>query len=215
MNVLEIILGAKKALEELGAKKEPGAVLTWDGDTSNAIDIGGQLMVKVHNKYMDLHGIASITIKGKETTVEHTEMPDLSSLIDEDGIQSISMNDIGAAILSVSVAGAEMLGIGEGVYIGFVSNAIFISKITFAETIHPIDPKFIPGVVEIDLNAYGIDPVAIVMSEAKETRIVGTKAMWEEINKNKNVVFKCILDDRTIIMHPIILGHKNGLITNI
>jgi hypothetical protein len=56
------------------------------------------------------------------------------------------------------------------------------------ETNHPIDQKYIPGPVEINLSEYGIDLATIAMTGKTMITVSGTKKMWEEINKSKDFV---------------------------
>ena len=55
------------------------------------------------------------------------------------------------------------------------------------ETIHPIDPKYLPGVT-IDLTEYGIDLVSFVLAGGGVTTVEGTAEMWQKITDAGGIV---------------------------
>lgn len=168
MDLITISLAARKALEKLGVKIDPSKVLTWDGDTSGANELG---TVKIHDKYMDLNNVVSLTLASDVSQTHNgavvTEGFYLQD-VPEKGLQMLSAtNDILGAnatnyalLVSVSANATEEvtgMGLTEGVYVAAEDAQAHIAKITFASTITPIDLKFLPDECTpavIDLTKY-------------------------------------------------------------
>lgn len=143
----------KGILRKLGGEKISGKVLTWDGDTSGAVESIGEQFVKIYDKYMDLSKVDSVRVVAT-TGVSFSETVPSESLI----VQTINEDDIkGLQTLIATVAEEETgllvsipawgaAGLPEGVYV-FAGPSLFRAEtITFAETIVPIDPKYLGGV---------------------------------------------------------------------
>lgn len=102
---------------------------------------------------------------------------------------------------------------GIGLYLFEVSSggSIIRTESISKTTIHPIDPKYLPEGVVIDLDQYGINLTNLVMSGGGSTTIKNSALveMWETINKNRDVVFTGAFGDISITMHPCAMT-KNG-----
>lgn len=152
MDVLTLSLAVQKTLRALGIDGEPEKVLTWDGDTSDAIDTDSGPLVKVHDKFMDMNKVSSISIDSNVLpNFEKKVIPfsDLSVITDEEEklqvvFPSESIKELNFSIISF-MPGTHAEPLEEGVYIAF-DVAYHVSEIIFAATTTPIDPKFLPGV---------------------------------------------------------------------
>ena len=132
--------------------------MTWDGNTEGkeAFWMDEEYgLVKITDDVLDLAKITSITIKQdftgnggevREQTITNLiveEEAGIGLLIDgEDGDSSYIVTqapDIEEAMLPSS--GTFLLYVKNGVVITHVS------KVNFADTIHPIDPKYLPDLV--------------------------------------------------------------------
>ena len=151
---------------------EPGKVLTWDGDTSKQVMLNDVSVVKVHDKCMDLANVKSLTVaselipsaNGAVITSESffaTQDPELGGQILVSPDDLLGSNNAGFPLLLSVPAEATgdlgELGASEGVYIVVIEALGRIAEIHFAETIHPIDPKYLPsggGAVVVDLTKY-------------------------------------------------------------
>lgn len=151
INPIEINAAASKAARMLGESgragySEGGEVLTFDGDTSKKEVFAGVFYaVKLTDKYMDLNQVDSITIIAGDESGTFTK-PNIAVSVDS-GIQVLNYE---ALIFLTAVAeNIPDIGVTKGVYV--VLNEVeglpcYATNVKFAETIHPIDPKFIPGV---------------------------------------------------------------------
>lgn len=117
---------------------EPGKVYAFDGDASGKV-VGGNL-VKISDDAPDLKKTTKIVFyNGTETEVS----PDIYTFIDE-GMQGFTdpHNPDVIFIASIPVGDDEF---PAGLYV-YCDDELYVSRIEFAETIHPIDPKYLPDV---------------------------------------------------------------------
>lgn len=154
----------KGILRKLGGDKISGKVLTWDGDTSGAVESIGEQFVKIYDKYMDLSKVDSVRVVAT-TGVSFSETVPSESLI----VQTINEDDIkGLQTLIATVAEEETgllvsipawgaAGLPEGVYV-FAGPSLFRAEtITFAATIVPIDPVYLaPPTIDTEKGTYEI-----------------------------------------------------------
>lgn len=130
---------------------EPGKVITWDGDTTGLeakYIASGRLGYKVSNDAVDLTKLTKITDIDGELT------PDRYSFDQYDNIQQIL--DVGGYPIICAYMDVPNPD-------GSIDKGVFfyrgIRSIETAETIHPIDPKFLPNVFApnvIDMTALGV-----------------------------------------------------------
>ena len=140
----------KGILRKLGGDKISGNVLTWDGDTSGAIEVLGEWFVKIYNKYMDLSKVASVHVVDTVGASFSETVPSESLVvqtINEDDVKGIqTLMAIVAeeeTWLLVSIPAWGAAGHPEGVYV-FAGKSLYRAEtITFADTIVPIDPVYL------------------------------------------------------------------------
>ena len=144
MDILTLSLAAKKALAALGVKIAPGEVLTWDGDFDDTEMIMGALYAgKITDKYMDLNSVESFVVKyenGDTKTLTASEC-----IVHADmGVQVLMSVEDEVPYVFSSQSDVEGM-MNKGLYF-VLAPEFHVEKITFADTIVPIDPKYLPGV---------------------------------------------------------------------
>lgn len=136
---------------------EPAKILTYDGNKNGKVVIAEQF-VKVSAKPENLNSVTHINafIVGTEKEYEKNA---LSIVTNGDMHYLTPIGDNFPIVISVSAE--TVLGEGEngidvilpvGTYIYDIGNGSYATEVKFAETIHPIDPKFIPAFDSITLN---------------------------------------------------------------
>lgn len=138
MDILTLAM-AKAYSDSKGGYTVPGKVITWDGDTANkdTFDNAGQLLYRVTDTVVDLAKAARIEISG--------EKYDAPGSIPVEGIGMAIFHPVSnetalvvTVLLDVEADGGSLR---KGTYF-----AEDVRSIETHETIHPIDPKFLPGV---------------------------------------------------------------------
>lgn len=129
---------------------EPGKVITWDGDTTGlaALPYGEAIGYKVSDDVVDLSNVTKVVFE------DGAEVPPIALRVENDGIVQILGNwDDPTRYPYVAVVPQDIevegYAVSKGTY--FVE---YIRSIEFAETVHTIDPKFLPGPKVIDLTKY-------------------------------------------------------------
>lgn len=118
-------------------------VLTFDGNPDNIVN---EYMVKISDNVYDLNSIVSITFQMGDKTNKF----DKSVIIHNDEL-SVGTEEYPAMVASFGDVVANILGIEPGTYFFYSvdpesNEKYYVSRVEFAETVHQIDPKFIPGV---------------------------------------------------------------------
>lgn len=153
-NPEEVAAAARKAARMLGESGAAGRVekpvLTFNGDVTGKTMLNG--MVMISNTVMDLSNVTNVVMISDPTVAEQMGTPsrveygkETLTVRKEDGVQYLNN---GAVDVAKSVDGAGvfvMCMLGSEIGIEDVEVALYVSLIEFAETIHPIDPKFIPA----------------------------------------------------------------------
>lgn len=193
MDLITLTLAVKKALEELGVKKELGKVLwkgkleaTGDGLSTASLDNPIGLEVgKTYTVTTDSGTYTSIAKEyGNTIVIGNTAM--------------MGGDDSGESYCIVEAVAGEAGAILD-------INGGTSATISAPETIHPIDPKFIPGAKVIDLSQYELlysngTPVGsfadvilgkFAASGGNETGIDGS-GFWDAVNTDRTIKF--ILD---------------------
>ena len=130
----------------------PGAMLTFDGDTTNKVVIFEELeVVKIFDDFLDLNNIKRIEciIQGERNVFEKAGL----AILEEDGIFGAGV--VGIHLPLVFAVQENTQGAEPGVYANIAGFPdVYVTRIEFAETVHTIKPKFLPGVclpvVELD-----------------------------------------------------------------
>lgn len=130
---------AKAYSDSKGGYSKPGKVLTYDGNKTGKPVIG-DIMVKISDNPIDLNAVESITVAGVTVLKENF---------------SVEGEDQGAALfmggMVVVASYTEDVDVGDGnvatkgVWVAH-SDTGYVSKVVLAETIVPIDQKYLPGV---------------------------------------------------------------------
>jgi hypothetical protein len=156
MDLSKALWGKMKQLES--AKTSGGIgyseqiVLTYDGNTDGVEfnDEGGAL-VKLSTIPLDLNNVTKFVLSSDPALAAEYGAPDTIEVTEgftvvraDDGTQVILFNDDEAI---VSADKEDMTGTFAAVFQLDGKVATWISRVEFEETIHPIDPKFIPDKV--------------------------------------------------------------------
>lgn len=205
-------------LAMLNSMKKSGAIgheekkrYTFDGNPTGKEIFeyqGNATFVKVSDTVHDLADIKSLSfcfkMDGKAETI--TEIPLTSTSVmpfgqyDIVGLVSSAIAELGKdAPLVVSVPVENpMASIGTWVlYVPLNGFQMFVSDVTF-ETIHPIDPKFLPGSKVINLSDYVINNDGATLSDAIVAMFAGggdtasipsIDDFWEAVNTNRPIKF--------------------------
>lgn len=153
--------------------------LTWDGDTTNVEDLIDVSAVKLTDDLVDLNTASSVTLKLFDGGTE-TLKKDQFLVVEEDGAQLLVFPD-DERVLLISIP-AEVEGVnGTGLYVHLHEPDIYrFESVTIGtEVIHPIDPKFLPGVclpvVELETEIIP-DGSNIELTEAEGNALTATVA---------------------------------------
>lgn len=116
---------------------EPGKVVTWDGNMDTATIVDDEVVL-VSSEVYDLNAVTRIVLSNDDgEQLEFTpDDSDRWTIQKGDGMQVICIDEI------------PFVGAMDG--IGVVATppraSVFVSRIEFAETVHTIDPKFLPEI---------------------------------------------------------------------
>lgn len=128
---------------------EPGVKITFDGDTSGKPMIptpDGRTYVRISGELPDLKSVESISLWDGAKNVTYTK--DDYFYNDESGMPTLYLgaDNTGHAIAMCVPMDMPMgdVTLPKGIYI-LTEGAAYVSSVNFPETIHPIDPKFLPG----------------------------------------------------------------------
>ena len=130
---------AKAYSDKKGGYVEPGKVYTYAGNISNE---DGGIFVKISDDTPDVTNIKSVTVveEGNATVISS----DALTFGSYDGFPAAYFGD--TPLVLAGEAG-DQSGIVKGLFVVNVNNdnqPTYVSRIEFEETIHPIDPKFLP-----------------------------------------------------------------------
>jgi hypothetical protein len=154
----------------VGRVENPAEVLTFDGNTEGkfTLTLEGITFVRVSEKVYDLTKATSMTIDGETVPLPISEFPMSTNEFKIDGILFIRV---------ISKEEVENLGGLEGVKAGTYFCVahdleegypdVFVERLEFPETVHTIDPKFIPGVClpVVELDYEGTLPIQLTLTE--------------------------------------------------
>lgn len=189
-----------------GVGRTATSVITYDGSEVASDVLGmGILGVKMANEPLDLSGIKRLEIRntGAGTIVDAT---DNVSVVSESGIDflaTVGDNTI-PYVASVPPNNPEELEVGLYFFeyeAASPSNAVYQVALLETETIHPIDPKFIPGAVlpVVELTTVLSDGATFTDQEnAKLTAAIGGPAVIKWPGAGADIscaVFSFIIDN--------------------
>ena len=160
MDILSMILARNQGGDEPLASSETKTI-TWDGNSDNheILDLEDIVFVKIYDEPIDNNKVTEVEVSftGAEVgVVTHNIFQKESMEWSEEGIGKILTISLGDYV-DYSVPGILMIitedvegWCTKGVY-ALLIGAFWVSKI-ITETIHPIDPKYIPAMDSITLN---------------------------------------------------------------
>lgn len=134
----------KKVLKNLGGDKISGKVYTFDGNTEGKYCIPESPMYKISNDTPDLSKVSSIRITTEDGIMD---VPASQCTINTDaGAPALLAGDLCAVIVVENNIFSDM-EVENGLYVVcYPDDVFYTSSIEFAETIVPIDQKYLPGV---------------------------------------------------------------------
>jgi hypothetical protein len=179
MDIISMILSRNQSGEPL-ASTEPGAVYTFDGNAEGKEFNENGSQVKIADVSPDLNKLVKVVglMGGQQLEIPKA---DFEVRTFSDGVQ--------AAIYQETA----MVSVNDGalwVFCNPDAEGYFVSRIEFAETIRPIDPKYIPGavlpVVELttELSAANVDGTVLTADE--------TAKVAEVLSENDYAIVKFI-----------------------
>lgn len=156
MDIIAAKLGANMAMSELAASGQIGSatkdVYTYDGDPSKVVDVMGMTLVKLSDAMHDLSSIAVVKVhsEGKEITAFASELEH----DDYDGVSTVNVpvddHTTRGAVYYIPYDVAAMLDVPMGLYFDVdLEGDYYPTYIEFAETIKPIDPKYLPNPADL------------------------------------------------------------------
>ena len=150
-------LTEKQILRKLGGDKNPGKVITFDGNLSGkeTFEIEpGMFFVKLSDDVYDINNVESITISDFDG--EKTLQKDAFTFVYDGSIPAIALGGV-PCVTVIPEDGHE--GLPRGLFVFYMTEngfSVYPSKIQLAETIVPIDQKYLGGVclpvVELSLE---------------------------------------------------------------
>lgn len=197
MDILDQILAAdmaKQYSDSKGGYTKPGKVYTYDGgEDGEFVDFYGLKYVLLSKDVPDLHSIVKATsITGTTQQVEFAKG-------DFTFKENYGAEGINAVLVTVSGVTAPVVLAVEGIgFYGFATPGVdYLSYVEFAETIVPIDPKFLPGPVVLDLTKYDANGQSLnylVLSlftggggKTSVDNTDGTQAFWKDVNTDGRI----------------------------
>ena len=151
MDPVTLALAKKYSDSQRIGYAEPGKVFTYDGgEDAEFEEVGGELLVKLSDGVFDLNKVKKIkcVLRNNGYVLEYSrDELTLSGL--GDGITCLE------ATYSNHTLPAIFASTAGGLY-GFVSQQVgYLSYVEFAETIHPIDQKYLPDTVATKADIFG------------------------------------------------------------
>lgn len=185
----KITLAMLDALKKSGGAghTEPGKVITWDGDITGKEQLvleEDSAFYKISDEVIDVHNVAAVTVYLQHETNNGVRVYNKRCTSDE-----IVITDEESLVKTISVVVPEYLDnffhavvvitedvsegdfvVSKGLYAVCGNNSVinmYVSRVEFPETIHPIDPKFLPGVClpKIEVSYTGNFPIEVQLSE--------------------------------------------------
>lgn len=138
MDAITLTLAKAYADSQRVAYTETPAPITFNGDASGKTvnDFG----VKIIDEIVDVTTVTSVEVM-RNGTLYSFGKESLSVSVSPDGtVAYLLCADMEDAIVVATV-------VGDGTYLFYTGDTVYCTKVNFAETIHPIDPKYLPGAV--------------------------------------------------------------------
>ena len=131
-------LTEKQILRKLGGDKIPSKVFTYDGNAEETQEIGGITYAKIADTAPDLHNVTKAVYTAPNgSTIEYSS-------------EKLTVEDLGSGqIIKASLGsttGTVIILDQSGLWVYAQPGFGYCSYVEFAETIVPIDQKYLPGV---------------------------------------------------------------------
>lgn len=153
-----------------GTTVEAG-VLEWDGDTTGktSVNMGNATLVKLLDRVIDeseIEGVSYFVLETGDITYYPGE--ELMIIPDPDTGMTMVMLPNQAYAVMMLFADVPEMGLTKGTYGAYVNGFGYTAAIhgvmVETETVHTIDPKYIPEPASINLADYGVDVPSLVLA---------------------------------------------------
>lgn len=134
-------LTTKGILRKLGGDKVSGKVYTFNGDTSGKFAANN--IVNISEDVPDLKNVTKIVLANSNGATAELLLSNLVYMEQEGMVGILDPNDQSRMYVVSLYSCAD--GGPAGLYVRCADDG-YVSRIEFAETIHPIDPKYLGGV---------------------------------------------------------------------
>jgi|GEM_PF-6802780 len=217
---------AKAYSDSKGGYTKPGAVITFDGDTTGKIFANN--MVKISDEKYDIRRITKLievdvlSIDGNTTGSEMYERDvDGYRFVQDGDSMMLFDDDTGRMLVGYLAPGNTTFGnIPSGLYVfcgetkpalepGQVRIVSFVSQIEFAETIVPIDPKYLPGVT-IDLADYGVNLFQMLMSGGGTLDLIDADKLWAKVTATDGPINLVVRHDGMVLKTQLTQQHGSS-----
>lgn len=191
---IEVNQAAAKATREI--RKDGGAgysepnVFTFDGKSEGKVEIADTRLYKISDKIPDVSDFVACRGFLQGSVLELSAVDCTIKKESEVGSISVNLDGTGdSCIVCVIYSSENIFNVKPGLYVMCYSdNDTYVSYIEFAETIHPIDPKYLPGVCLPVVELSTVATNGAVFSEADNVKLTTAK------EKGTPAVISCTID---------------------
>lgn len=181
---------------QVGRTVNEPKTLTWDGDTTDAENVFDIQAVKISDEFVDLNTVSAVRVKFFDGSVRDLSAPDFV-VTEEYGIHFLILKT-NENLLCFSIPVELDAEVPTGLYLNAAEDIYHVESVTYqTETIHPIDPKFLPGPVLLDLTKYDANGPSLndlVLSlfsigggKTSVNNTDGTQAFWKDANTDGRI----------------------------
>jgi hypothetical protein len=158
MDLLTLAMAKTYTDQKAGYAEENKITVDGSGERFDILGSGSATYVKVSDEPIDLSHVDRIDYKDLINKVEGTVTKENLNYVSIGGIEGVSVGDNELAVVYSFKANNELAPELVGTY------AVYYLIAFYTETIHTIDPKFLPPMsngINIDLDKYGIGSVLL------------------------------------------------------
>lgn len=141
--MFNLFLTVKEILRKLGGDKISGKVFTFDGNAEETQELGGVTYAKIANTAPNLHNVTKAVYSTPDGST--IDVPAENMIVEDLNFGSGNVQQR----INVSMMGKTLYAIildASGLWVYAQPGFGYCSYIEFAETIVPIDQKYLPGV---------------------------------------------------------------------
>lgn len=210
MDIISMIMSKNQGGEPLASTEEKK--ITFDGDLTGktVVDMGDAgHFVKVSDEVIKATEFKYLTLFDETANLSEKLTAEDVQIATEGGVLAIGKND---GLLCASDSTGDTFG-SAGTYVvwsnlfieGFDAYHIFYISELVTETIHPIDPKYLPGVHVVNLEEHGVNLAEMFASGSKEAVISGVTALDEFFSFfDKGMITVCAVPSMKVQVMPTI-----------